>query len=263
MKISINSPSYRRATEVKILDYLPFCRIWVDKSEATEYRKHNPNAEIIECLDGVQGNTSRIRNYILRQEFKRGVDVVVLMDDDVRYLERFCEGANKFGYERVKIPSEDILPLIEKYSIMAADIGAKMWGVNCNSDGRGYMQQRPFNTTSFIGGPFQVFLKGNRCWYDEAIPLKEDYDMVLQQLNLERIVLRVNAIHYICEQSKNKGGCAVYRNRIREAEQFNLLQAKWGSQIVQRDNGAKERNTKKSRLFEDYNPIIKPPIRGV
>jgi hypothetical protein len=71
-------------------------------------------------------------------------------------------------------------------------------------------------------------LKGNKCRYDENLPLKEDYDMTLQQLNLERVVLRVNAYHYICKQSENVGGCAAYRNRDREEAQLKALQAKWG-----------------------------------
>ena len=106
-----------------------------------------------------------------------------------------------------------------------------MWGVNCNFDPMVYRHCSPFSTLSFIGGPFQCFLKGNRCRYDESLPLKEDYDMVLQQLNLERIVFRVNSYHYACKQSEQAGGCATYRNRAREAQQFDLLRNKWGGVI--------------------------------
>ena len=56
MKVSVNAPSYRRADDVKTLAYLPYCRIWVDEGEADEYRKHYPEAEIIACPSGVQGN---------------------------------------------------------------------------------------------------------------------------------------------------------------------------------------------------------------
>ena len=65
MKISVNAPSYRRADDVKTLAYLPYCRIWVDEGEAEEYRRHYPDADIIACPSGVQGNLCRVRNYIL------------------------------------------------------------------------------------------------------------------------------------------------------------------------------------------------------
>ncbi len=51
------------------------------------------------------------------------------------------------------------------------------------------------------------------------------------------------------------GGCADYRTIQKEKEQFDLLQKKWGSKIVKRDNG--------SKTNYDINPIIKVPINGV
>ena len=227
MNISVNTPSYKRASSVKTLAYLPFCKVWVDESEAEEYRKNYPDAEIVACPTGVQGNVARIRNYILEKEFEKGADVVVLLDDDLHKLERF-ELKDGFGYTRVPLEAKDFFTFVEKYSIMAEDIGAKFWGVNMNNDNLSYRHFAPFSTKAFVGGPFQAFMKGNKCRYDETLPLKEDYDMTLQQLNLERVVLRINYYHYICEQSTNKGGCAAMRNREREQQQFEALQRKWG-----------------------------------
>lgn len=166
-----------------------------------------------------------------------------------------------FGYERRKLETDEIMPFLQKYTLMAKELGAKFWGVNCNIDNMTYRHFTPFSTCSYIGGPFQCFLKGNQCRYDESLPLKEDYDMTLQQLNVERVVLRVNYYHYHCKQSEQKGGCAMYRNRVREQQQFEALQQKWGSKIVKRDRTNKGHTDKDK--FVDYNPIIKPPIKGV
>ena len=262
MKISVNAPSYKRPSDVKTLDYLPYTRIWVDCAEYEEYKRNNPNAEIISCPKGVQGNLCRVRNYILKMEFERGMDVVLIIDDDVSAMERFdYDPITGHGYIRRKITADEVLIMLEKYSIIAQDIGAKFWGVNCNADHMAYRHNTPFSTTSYIGGPFQCFLKGNRCWYDESLPLKEDYDMTLQQLNLERVVLRVNAYHYNCKQSEQAGGCAAYRNREREEQQLMALQRKWGSGIVKIDQSNKGKSSKIHRF--DYNPIIKIPIKGV
>ena len=246
MKISVNAPSYKRPNDVRTLDYLPFCKIWVDCKEYEEYKKNNPKAAIISCPDGVQGNLCRVRNYILETEFKNGADVVLIIDDDFTCLRRYdYNELDGFGYEPHIISKDEFIPMIEKYSIIAKDLGAKFWGVNCNSDPMAYRHNTPFSTRSYIGGPFQCFLKGNRCWYDERLPLKEDYDMTIQQLNMERVVLRVNAYHYLCKQSEQKGGCAAYRNRQREEEQLEALQKKWGGQLLRWIRQTKEEARKR------------------
>lgn len=233
MNISINAPSYKRPDDVRTLSYLPMCRVWVDCKEYDAYKENYPEADIISCPDGVQGNLCRIRNYILKQEFERGMDVVLIIDDDFTCLRRFeFDGMDGWGYDTHIITKDEIISFIEKYSILADEFGAKFWGVNCNCDPMAYRHNTPFSTRSYIGGPFQCFLKGNRCWYDESLPLKEDYDMTLQQLNMERVVLRVNAYHYLCKQSEQKGGCATYRNRQREEEQLDALRRKWGGQLL-------------------------------
>ena len=262
MKISVNAPSYRRADDVKTLAYLPYCRIWVDEGEAEEYRRHYPDADIIACPSGVQGNLCRVRNYILDEEFKRGMDVVLIIDDDLSKVEQyFYDAKNNFGYNVRKVDADEFLVFVQKYSLMAMELGAKFWGVNCNHDRMAYRHCTPFSTVAYIGGPFQCFLKGNRCRYDERLPLKEDYDMTLQQLNKERVVLRVNSYHYCCKQSTNVGGCSSYRNREYEHEQLMTLQKKWGSGIVKVDDTNKGRSEK--RKLADYNPIIHVPIGGV
>ena len=260
MKISINAPSYKRPSKVLTLDYLPMCRIWVDCKEYDEYKKHYPKADIVSCPEGVQGNVGRIRNYILRQEFERGMDAVVIVDDDLTAIERFvCR--NGYGYERERVQAEDFMDFVERYSIMAQDIGAKLWGVNITPDTMAYRYTSPFSTRAIILGPFGCFLKGNRCWYDEKLPLKEDYDMCIQQLNKERVVFRVYVYHYICKQSENAGGCATYRNMQREREQLARLRKKWGSAIVNVDETNKVSTSKRKQF--DYNPIITIPIKGI
>lgn len=261
MRISVNAPSYRRPSAVLTLDYLPFCKIWVDESEAEDYRRNYPDADIVACPTGVQGNLCRIRNYILRKEFEAGADVVLIIDDDLKGIYHFVMDGSGYLYNRELVRTEQFLEFLEHYSIMAKDFGAKFWGVNCNADAMSYKPDVPFNTNAYIGGPFQCFLKGNQCWYDENLPLKEDYDMTLQQLNEERVALRVNMYHYVCKQSVNPGGCATYRNRDREQQQFEALQRKWGTKIVKRDRSNKGRSEKEKP--DDYNLIIKIPIKGI
>lgn len=260
MNISVCCPSYKRPV-VRTLKYLPFCKVFVDNSEAEEYRTHNKGANIIACPDGVQGNVARVRNYILNTEFKNGADAVCIVDDDINRIARFViDKETNYAYEHKTIETDEFFNFLEKYSILCDEFGFKLWGVNINKDSLSYRHCVPFSTVSVILGPFSVHLN-NPIRYDEKLPLKEDYDLCIQHLNKYRGVLRVNSVHYDCLQSENKGGCAAMRNKQREKEQFELLQKKWGSDIVRVDSTNKGR-TKKKKQF-DYNPIIKVPIKGV
>jgi len=261
MKISVNCPSYKRP-KVETLDYLPFCKVWVDEGEYNDYLEANVGFEdnIISCPKGIQGNLCRIRNYILDTEFANGCDVVLIIDDDMQGIYHF-ENVNGNAYERVLVEADEFMEFVEKYSRLCDEFGFKFWGLNCNQDSLSYRQYSPFSTVSYIGGPFQCFLK-NDLRYDENLPLKEDYDMTLQQCNVYRGCLRLNKFNYDCKQSKQKGGCATYRNHNREMQQIEALRQKWGSDIVKYDF-TDNSNTKKMRKNLDYNPIIRIPIKGI
>lgn len=225
-EIVIACPSYKRPV-VETLQYIPFCKVYVSPEEYKTYLEFNPKHKenIVKCKKGIQGNLCRVRNYILDEEFNHGADIVLIIDDDLRCIEHFEMSEDKsYAYEKVKLKSADILDFIYRYSLLCEEWGFKFWGINCNSDTMSYRQYSPFSTTSYIGGPFQCFIKGNELRYDEMLPLKEDYDMTLQNMNKYRGALRVNKYHYVCRQSEQKGGCAIYRNMEREKEQFEMLQ---------------------------------------
>jgi len=256
MDIRICIPSYKRP-KVETLKYLPFAKVFIDKSEEVEYRKSNKGADIVVVPDGVQGNLCRIRNHIMKTQFEDGADVVLIVDDDMKGCYRWVNSKKKL------IQSSDFLAFVEEYSIIARDMNVYMWGLNINQDKQVYREYTPFSTTSYIGGPFQAFMKGNELYYDERLSLKEDYDMTLQQLNKYRKALRVNNHFYIVKQSENPGGCASYRNYVEEERQLMLLQSKWGSKVVKLDINDRSHNRKKEKTRIDYNPIIKVPIKGV
>lgn len=263
MRISVCCPSYKRP-KVETLKYLPFLKVYVDTKEYQDYIESNKGFEnnIVECPKGIQGNVSRVRNYILDCEFKSGADAVCIVDDDLKGIYRYnVDEKTLYGYVKEKIEKDDFIEFIEKYTEICKDLGYNLWGVNCNSDALSYRHYTPFSLTSIVLGPFSVHLKESEVRYDEELPLKEDYDLAIQHLNKYRGILRLNGYFYDCKQSENKGGCATYRNMEREREQFELLRKKWGSEIIKYDKG-KRAGSNKQKMF-DYNPIISIPIKGV
>lgn len=258
MKVSICAPSYKRPTGILTKNYLPgMVRYYVAPNEYESYMENNPDEQIVACDEGIQGNLCRVRNYIMDQEFKAGADSVLIIDDDMSGLFYWEENSKN------KIEPDDFVDVIKKYSLMCKEFGFYFWGVNINQDKQVYREYTPFSTVSYIGGPFQCFLKGGECRYDERLPLKEDYDMTLQQCNKYRGCLRVNKYFYVVKQSEQQGGAASIRNYQKEKEQFELLQAKWGKSIVKSDTADRSHNLKSVKTRIDYNPIISIPIKGV
>lgn len=236
------SPSFKRAETAITQKYLPFCKYVVAEFEADKYLEKKHNIWIVP--NDAQGSVSKIRNYILdNAESKK----IVMLDDDMTYIGRWNQQKAK------KLSAIEVQEFCENGFILAESLGIKYWGINLLPDKGAYREYTPFSLKNTILGPFQAF-NDLDLRYDVNLPLKEDYDLSLQVLNKYRKTLRFNAYHYSVKQHTNTGGCANYRTKQKEIDQFKLLQEKWGSDIVAKDKQAKG---------FDINPIVKVPINGV
>jgi hypothetical protein len=254
VKIIIAAPSYKRANGVDTLAYLPSAKIYVDEREATAYRKNYPKADIVAVASKYQGNLCRIRNKILDDHPN---SVVCIVDDDLQHVSYFERNVRR----RINTEAE-FKAFLYKYTVMALDMGVRLWGINVNCDKQCYREYTPFSFTSYIGGPFMVHIRPE-LRFDERLPLKEDYDFTLQNLNKYRRILRINKFYYIAKQVKQAGGCAAYRTMDREKEQLKMLQAKWGAHIIGIDEGeSRNHRSEKVRAY-DINPILRVPIHGI
>ena len=246
MKIVFYAPSYKRPEKSITQKLYPFVKLVVKESEAEEYIQ-NGN-EVVICPDNIQGNLCRVRNWILDNLFL-DADCLILLDDDCRGIGRWQDQTY------YKFNSEELFESCEIWAKLCSDFGFKFWGLNCVVDKGAYREYTPFGTLQYIGGPFQAFLKDNYIRYDEDLPLKEDYDITLQNILEFGGALRINFASYDVKQAEQEGGCATYRNLDYEREQFYSLQKKWGKDIITRDKGSK-------KSF-DFNPILKIPTKGV
>lgn len=246
MTVKFYSPSYRRPQRSITQQIYPQVQLVVRESEADSYRE-NGNT-VVTCPDAAQGNVARIRNYIL-DNLSADADCIVLMDDD-------CSGVKTWQKQKAYLlQHEELQEACEHWGQLCRDWGFHYWGVNCVPDKGAYREYTPFGTLQFIGGPFCAHLTSSSIRYDESLPLKEDYDISLQHIRTYGGCLRVNYAHYVVKQAEQVGGCATYRNRERERQQFFALQKKWGKDVIVRD--------KQSKRSFDFNPVLKVPIRGV
>lgn len=254
-EIRVFVPSYRRSGRLAATQrYLPFATLVVAEAEAAAYQASGNR--ILVCPDAVQGNLCRVRNWILEQH--KDARGVVLLDDDYEYIARWR------GRDAQRLSADDVEEFLEHGFTVAEDLGAFLWGINLTNDKGAYREYTPLSTVAYIGGPFQAH-RPNVLRYDEALPLKEDYDLSLQHLHRYRRTLRFNAYFYQVRQNEQAGGCATYRTIEREREQFRALQRKWGSGIVREDDGADKRMVRGSTTVKgwDLNPRLAMPIPGV
>lgn len=272
-EILLAVPSYRRPGNVETLKLLPSATVFVAEAEGDAYRAANPLANIVTVPNEVQGNLCRVRNWIMDEAAAAGV-ILCIVDDDMQGFGYWKNGAGMMEGARSKrskkaaevmLDEAGLYSMIERYSLVAMELGVYLWGVNVNPDPLNYREYTPFSFTAYIGGPFQVHMPGSPLRFDESLPLKEDYDFFLQHLNKYRKCLRVNKYFYRVRQAEQAGGCATYRSLREEIKQFGLLQAKWGSEIVQSDARRKglTKKGKQSNLEFDINPVIHAPIKGV
>lgn len=269
LNIAYTCPSYRRPY-CRTAHYLPKTRIYVDNKEAAEYRKANEGyGVVVECPDGIQGNLPRVRNYILDTEFRtNGADVVAMMDDDVNHVGLFKPNLEtKFGYERIKLDETTMDWFVTYGSQLCEDLGFGYWEVNYNQDKMNYHHYMPFRFNLPKIGQFMVFTKDN-LRFDEKLPLKEDYDMAIQQMNKYRGALLICFAYVDADFGELSGGTAIRRNTEREVEQFKAFRRKWGSDIVYGVHTYSKANhdgeTKEFVSRYDFShPNIRIPIDGV
>ena len=243
--MKIISPSYKRAETVKTHLILSNIEYAVHEFEAQEYR--DAGHSVIELPDSTRGNIPNLRNWLIE---KYGDSDLIFIDDDI---EAFTYWDN---CEQTHLSGDDLEEHIELMLMLAKEMGVCLFGVNPAIDKGSYREYTPFSTTSYISCSFHgmIGMKNLPYRYDPKLPLKEDYDFTIQVCNGERKTLRFNRYGMKKKDHGNTGGCADYRTLEIEKEQFDLLQRKWGSQIVKQDTASKG---------YDLNPIIKIPIGGV
>lgn len=223
IEYTIYSPSYKRSDVCithKLFEGFDNFYYVVRQEEEDLYKKHNIPLKIIP-KNSVK-DIATTRNYILKN---RKTKYIIMVDDDIQKFE--------WNYKRqFKILDSNKLKHIFNYAFeMAESCNAGLWGMNLQRDPKLYRTMTPFSFSRPVLGPF-VALLDDSLEYDESLPLKEDYDFFIQQMNKYRKALRFNFLSYLADHYELKGGCQTYRTRDKEIEQNNLLIKKWGSKII-------------------------------
>jgi hypothetical protein len=121
--MKIYAPSYKRCNGVKthkLIENVIYC---VAEFEADQYKKKGYNVQVIP--DKVQGNISRVRNYIVDQYIKKEG---LIVDDDIEAFKRWTIVNDK----PKAVDLDNIEEFIELGFNHCKEFGARLWGLNIN-----------------------------------------------------------------------------------------------------------------------------------
>lgn len=243
--MKIVTPSYKRAGEVKAEQLFgESLTIAAHEFEADAYQEAYPKNEIMVLPDDTRGNMAKVRNYIRDHCEDR---YLVMLDDDVEEI-GFHE-----DMQRNPIGLITIMDFLEKGFQVCEEVGTILWGINLQADPKFYREYSPFSFLTPVLGPFSCHIVTNtkEIRYDERLGLNEDYDFALQVLHKYHKIFRNNKYYYLAGHLSEAGGCGAYRTLKHEREQAEIMEKKWGTNVVQYN------------FAKTTNPRLKVPLKGI
>jgi TET-associated glycosyltransferase-like protein len=232
--------SHQRAQNVDPVQALVGDATWyvADEADADLYA-WNGATNIV-----VGGPLCHARNLAVSDAMDCGLPCVQLSDDlqSTILLTRHGDGFTS------RIPT--FADVVATLSAACDETGARLAGV-APTDNQYWVPPRPISTACFLVGDC-LYIRPNTCRFDEALPLKEDYDYTAQHLSTYGVIARCEWILMTFAHRSNKGGAVYSRNADTEAQAIAYLQAKWGDQVI------------KPHPSRDHEVVLRwaPPLRG-
>lgn len=199
----------------------PFECVWfVNEGEADEYIKAGAH-----YVNESASNICEARNNALNAAYRRNLPCIQISDDlkNIKTISLDQKGNRATNFITVE---QTINALIEQIKINNSYFG----GVAINSNPLNYTG-KDISIDKLIVNDF-ICMMPSQWKFDERLPLKEDYDMCVQQLLHGNKIIRLNNILCDFPHRQNEGGANTYRNDTTEAEATRKLMVKWPQYII-------------------------------
>lgn len=231
MKIEYAIPSYGRPDGVTTIGYIPRQgKMYVSPEDYPDYVKSNPQfkEQIVKLPEDVQGHgKAHVMNWLLDNLWSEDTDAVLFLDDDISCL----MSRNLDGNDH-EVDEEGFYELCEDYVLLAKEWGCGIFSYSITYDPLTYDEFKPFRMHAYLDGTLQALVQNDGIRYDEALTVKEDVDMFLQEELKYHKALRVEKYYFKVQSFTGVGGSQAFRSENTEKKQFKLMQKKWGSKIV-------------------------------
>lgn len=223
MNIGIFIPSRGRAGAVRTLQAIPLCyraqtHIVITRGELSAYREAHPGFSVLEAAPGVD-TIGKKRDWIIEHAFRRNIDYVIMLDDDLVFATRRVDNTALFKANTAadnKRMFKSLIQTLKRY----AHVGIL--------DKFGANRQPPgvlFNTRMMRVLAYDVAVLRELKFKFAACDLMCDFDATLTLLRAgyANVVLSDYAQDH--GSSNAKGGCSLYRTDERQAQAALKLHA--------------------------------------
>lgn len=214
--ILVAIPSKGRAGKVRSQAILPSASVYVPALEAGAYRDTG-STNVVPVPNGVRGITAT-RNWILANTKARRV---VMIDDDVR-----AQGfTHLFERHAVHEPldEETWMGEFRKLFEVTEQLRFRIWGVRTDSATRACYPYFPFRFRSYVTASCIGIVNDGRVRFDEAFPVKEDYELCCRCITEDGGVLSAQYLFWQNTHWHDPGGCHDYRTEKMERDAISRL----------------------------------------
>ena len=204
-RIMIVCPSKGRCDNVKTTILIPSVTLIVPASEEENYKRCNPNTQVIGTPPEVRGIV-KTRQWVLDH-----FEEVFMIDDDVINVRK------NFENEQQKVwvtDAEQILEIINETVYIAREIGAKVFSFSRTVNPLQFSGHSLFSHTGYMNASYCGFLKGHGLSYDLTMNEGEDHYMSCLNMFKHRYCLIDERYSFMTDGNfKSKGGCNGQRTR--------------------------------------------------
>lgn len=211
--------SYNRAKETTTYKHVEYCTYVVRKSQEEEYKQIPVKTLAVE--DEKINSFAKVQNWLIDNAPE---DVICVLDDDII---RFVYVIDK----RNTVRSPEIVTAeFERMAQIVEDLDIPLLGIPIVADPRKYSAEFKF---SGVIGPMRIYNRKLIKARYEQMPFFGDTDFVLQELLLNRIVLRPCYLASDAKIEVNKGGMNLKRTKMMQEKTYKeILKPKWGKYVT-------------------------------
>lgn len=220
-------PSARRAGKLASLRVIPSATVYVPEGEYGDYMRATVwnGGQLKAVPQGVRGITAT-RNWILDNCGDRHV---VMIDDDVK-IQGWIQLFQTNGIHR-KLNEAEWRAVWRRLFETTEQLGFAVWGVATDGALRSVYPWRPFIFHTYVTASCMGIVNDGRTRFDEAYPVKEDYELCLRCIERDGGILGARFCYWTNEHWEGEGGCKTYRTQAMEDEVIKRLIARYGKYI--------------------------------
>lgn len=248
-QIHVCIPSRGRADRVLVTNAIDHAVLFVAESQAAEYRKHNPNNEIVVHPDDIE-----LRYPIMKWQWMMDYygGNVCFVDDDIDKMVNMTPAKRS-----VDLTPEQAWERIQVTGWAAKDTDCYMFGFNKSADPRNYNGLRPIRMSGCVWMCGMGILPGSKLFLQPEDDEGELFISLLNAFYYRKVFVdeRFSFNEPANATYRDTGGSATTRNLEALRRSLEILQSSFGSDIVQLKS-----DVWRSKVRHQYQPKIVMPF---